>query len=203
MLAVTVRRPGESQCVSPAHAGVEGPLTRLTRQPTCQPRARGSRGPAASACFHAFRSVLRTLGWRRQAVLGQQADRVSPAYAGVYIDMRLTLPGLGQLPRAPTARGSGAIGGGLGLLHRGRRFVQYAQPSVSRSPPSWSVPARGGRTGTVVEPAPGGRAGARNGWAGVRRRKVRRPLVRAPGSAAETTQDLAESSPSAAQCPRC
>ena len=30
-----------------------------------------------------------------------------------------------------------------------------------------------------------------------------RPPVRALGSAAETTQDLAESSPLAAQCPRC
>jgi len=32
-------------------------------------------------------------------------------------------------------------------------------------------------------------------WAG--------PEVRAPGPTTETTQDLAESSPSAAQCPRC
>ena len=61
--------------------------------------------------------------------------------------MRLTLPGLGQLPRAPTARGSGATGRGLGILHQGRGIVQYARPLASRSPPSWSGAARGRRPG--------------------------------------------------------
>ena len=39
-----------------------------------------------------------------------------------------------------TARGSGATGGGMGLLHVAGAIVQYAQPSSSRSPPSWSRP---------------------------------------------------------------
>ena len=39
-----------------------------------------------------------------------------------------------------TARGPGATGGGMGLLHVAGAVVQYAQPSSSRSPPSWSRP---------------------------------------------------------------
>ena len=41
-----------------------------------------------------------------------------------------------------TARGWGATGGGLGVLGVGGAFVQYAQPLVSRSRPSWSRPTR-------------------------------------------------------------
>ena len=39
-----------------------------------------------------------------------------------------------------TARGSGATGGGMGLLHVAGAVVQYAQPPTSRPPPSWSRP---------------------------------------------------------------
>ena len=39
-----------------------------------------------------------------------------------------------------TARGPGATGGGMGLLHAAGAIVQYAQPLASRSPPSWSRP---------------------------------------------------------------
>ena len=39
-----------------------------------------------------------------------------------------------------TARGPGAIEGEVGLLHVAGAVVQYAQPSSSRSPPSWSRP---------------------------------------------------------------
>ena len=39
-----------------------------------------------------------------------------------------------------TARGPGATRGGMGLLHVAGAVVQYAQPSSSRSPPSWSRP---------------------------------------------------------------
>ena len=42
-----------------------------------------------------------------------------------------------------TARGWGATGGGLGVLRVGGAFVQYAQPLVSGSRPSWSRPTRG------------------------------------------------------------
>ena len=99
--------------------------------------------------------------------------------------MRLTLPGLGQLPRAPTARGAGATGGGLGLLHRGRGFVQYVQPSASRSPPSWSGPARGGegshRRRATAGRLRGNQAGTRNGRSEVRQGKERpAPGARAP-----------------------
>ena len=41
-----------------------------------------------------------------------------------------------------TARGWGATGGGSGALRVGGAFVQYAQPLVSGSRPSWSRPTR-------------------------------------------------------------
>ena len=41
-----------------------------------------------------------------------------------------------------TARGWGAAGGGVGVLRVGGAFVQYAQPVVSGSRPSWSRPTR-------------------------------------------------------------
>ena len=42
-----------------------------------------------------------------------------------------------------TARGRGATGRGSGVLRVGGAFVQYAQPVVSGSRPSWSRPTRG------------------------------------------------------------
>ena len=48
----------------------------------------------------------------------------------------------GPVSRAKTsiARGLGATGKGVGVLHMGGGFVQYARPLASRSPPSWSRP---------------------------------------------------------------
>ena len=88
------------------------------------------------------------------------------------------------------ARGSGATGGGLGVLRVGGAFVQYAQPSASRSPPSCSIPtlrrpgseptsnyraypsmssrAGGGRAGAGVELPAGVCVGTRRGPAGQR-----------------------------------
>ena len=43
-----------------------------------------------------------------------------------------------------TARGVGVTGRGLGALWVGGAFVQYAQPLVSGSRPSWSRPTQGG-----------------------------------------------------------
>ena len=70
---------------------------------------------------------------------------------------------------------AGATGGGVGLLHVGGAIVQYAQPSASRSPPSWSRPplvrcvqyvrscVRGRRrTGCVRRRRRNGRVGGRN-----------------------------------------
>ena len=51
----------------------------------------------------------------------------------------------GPVSRAKTsiARGLGATGKGVGVLHMGGGFVQYARPLASRSPPSWSGAVRG------------------------------------------------------------
>ena len=51
----------------------------------------------------------------------------------------------GPVSRATTsmARGLGATGKGVGVLHMGGGFVQYARPLASRSPPSWSGAVRG------------------------------------------------------------
>ena len=136
VLAVTVRRPGEPQCVNPVQSGVEARRRSPGRVPPRQ-----------------------------------------PAYAGVYIDMRLTLPGLGQLPRAPTARGSGATGRGLGLLRgvggscsthnlrsvdphpRGVGRLEAGRASADVEPPmTWPTRSR-------VRSAP-----RMWGWRGVRRR---------------------------------
>ena len=51
---------------------------------------------------------------------------------------------------ACTARGWGATGGGSGVLRVGGAFVQYAQPSTSRSRPSWSKPTPGAQSGTDI-----------------------------------------------------
>ena len=84
-----------------------------------------------------------------------------------------------------TARGWGVTGGGLGALWVGGAFVQYAQPLVSGSRPSWSRPThaasgRGRRrtmtTGTL-----------RRWWAGV---GGGGPVTEAPGSAARTPDSL-------------
>ena len=48
----------------------------------------------------------------------------------------------------PTPRRWGATEGGAGVLQVGGAFVQYAQPSASGSPPSWSRPSRGGPQST-------------------------------------------------------
>lgn len=111
------------------------------------PRVCGGRGRPHPCTDVVRKSAPRSRGSRQRDLHDPGAPGVSPAYAGVYIDMRLTLPGLGQLPRAPTARGSGATGRGLGILHQGRGFVQYARTLASRSPPSWSGAARGRRPG--------------------------------------------------------
>ena len=140
--------------VSPALAGVEGSLSPR--------RSRRSGGRSQSWCsFPRGRTLTRRVGIENATSIFNpryfshpvptvtvrrpgEPQCVSPAQAGVYIDMRLTLPGPGRLGQTPTARGSGATGRGLGLLRGGRGFVQYAQPSVSRSPPPWSGPAGGG-----------------------------------------------------------
>ena len=84
-----------------------------------------------------------------------------------------------------TARGVGATGRGLGVLGVGGAFVQYAQPLVSGSRPSWSRPTHtdSGRgrhqtltTGTL-----------RRWWAGV---GGGGPVTEAPGSAARTPDSL-------------
>mgnify|MGYP001648675183 CR=1 FL=1 len=93
-----------------------------------QPRVCGGRGRELDKAGATYQSAPRTRGSRR----GHAADAVL---------------GRSRQSRTPTARGSGATGRGLGLLHRGRGFVQYAQPPASRSPPSWSGPARGRRPG--------------------------------------------------------
>ena len=49
-------------------------------------------------------------------------------------------PALSLASSRPAPRGSGATGGGSGVLQVGRTFVQYAQPQASRSPPSWNGP---------------------------------------------------------------
>ena len=51
----------------------------------------------------------------------------------------------GPVSRAKTsiARGLGATGKGVGVLHMGGGFVQFARPLASRSPPSWSGAVRG------------------------------------------------------------
>ena len=51
---------------------------------------------------------------------------------------------------ACTARRWGATGGGSGVLPVGGAFVQYAQPSTSRSRPSWSKPTPGAQSGTDI-----------------------------------------------------
>ena len=56
-------------------------------------------------------------------------------------------PGLVSRAKTSTARGLGATGKGVGVLHMGGGFVQYARPLASRSPPSWSGAARGRRPG--------------------------------------------------------
>ena len=56
-------------------------------------------------------------------------------------------PGLVSRAKTSTARGLGATGKGVGVLHMGGGFVQYARPLASRSPPSWSGQARGRRPG--------------------------------------------------------
>ena len=84
-----------------------------------------------------------------------------------------------------TARGVGVTGRGLGVLEVGGAFVQYAQPLVSGSRPSWSRPTHtdSGRgwhqtltTGTL-----------RRWWAGV---GGGGPVTEAPGSAARTPDSL-------------
>ena len=148
--------------VSPAYMGVEAAMAGTLRDRQRQPRACGGRGWTGTATAASWPSA--------------------PHMRGLAPKCGCRCLGSGRLEQMLTARGSGATEGGLGLLHRSRGLVQYAQPSVSRSPPSGSVPARGGRAGTVVEPPPGGRAGTRNGRAGVRRRKVRP----APGEGARS-----------------
>ena len=56
-------------------------------------------------------------------------------------------PGLVSRAKTSTARGLGATGKGVGVLHMGGGFVQYARPLASRSPPSWSGAARERRPG--------------------------------------------------------
>ena len=56
-------------------------------------------------------------------------------------------PGLVSRAKTSTARGPGATGKGVGVLHMGGGFVQYARPLASRSPPSWSGAARERRPG--------------------------------------------------------
>ena len=61
-------------------------------------------------------------------------------------------PGMGPALSERYARGWGAAGEGLGVLQVGGAFVQYAQPSTSRSRPSWSRSAQGGSLGADVVP---------------------------------------------------
>ena len=63
-----------------------------TARPTsCQPRVCGGRGWAVKAdgCLHLSAPCMR--GWRHRHVAHAAPSRVSPAYAGVYTDLRLTL----------------------------------------------------------------------------------------------------------------
>ena len=85
-----------------------------------------------------------------------------------------------------TARGWGATGRGLGVLEVGGAFVQYAQPLVSGSRPSWIRPTRGktrerGRRRTMTTGT------LRRWWAGV---GGGGPVTEAPGSAARTPDSL-------------
>ena len=52
-------------------------------------------------------------------------------------------PGPVSWAKTSIARGLGATGKGVGVLHMGGGFVQYARPLASRSPPSWSGAVRG------------------------------------------------------------
>ena len=87
-----------------------------------------------------------------------------------------------------TARGVGATRRGLGVLGVGGAFVQYAQPLVSGSRPSWSRPTRAhsgqlwaGRRRTMTTGT------LRRWWAGV---GGGGPVTEAPGSAARTPDSL-------------
>ena len=86
-----------------------------------------------------------------------------------------------------TARGWGATGGGSGALWVGGAFVQYVQPLVSGSRPSWSRPTRGDtQSGAGVQPS------MTTGT--LRRRRTgsgaEGPVTEAPGSALETMDSL-------------
>ena len=85
-----------------------------------------------------------------------------------------------------TARGVGVTGRGSGVLRVGGAFVQYAQPLVSGSRPSWIRPTRGktrerGRRRTMTTGT------LRRWWAGV---GGGGPVTEAPGSAARTPDSL-------------
>ena len=84
-----------------------------------------------------------------------------------------------------TARGVGVTGRGSGVLRVGGAFVQYAQPLVSGSRPSWSRPTRahsGRGQSRVIASVPHLRRRSGDGGGG--------PLTEAPGSAARTPDSL-------------
>ena len=84
-----------------------------------------------------------------------------------------------------TARGWGATGGGLGVLRVGGAFVQYAQPVVSRSRPSWSRPTRADSGRLGAEPA------SNHDLRTPRRQRAGGgPVTEAPGCAVRTPDSL-------------
>ena len=83
VLAVTVRRPGEPQCFSPVHAGVEARNLWSGRRRWSQPRVCGSGGFPSSLEPACSMSAPRMRGWRDRHRLRPRRQVVSPAHAGV------------------------------------------------------------------------------------------------------------------------